>query len=454
MADQIGQPPQGARQVGNYRLVQLLGQGSFGSVYLAEHLHLQTQAAVKLLHQQVDAHEREAFVQEARTIASLKHAHILRVLDFGFEQGMPYLVTEYAPNGTLRNRHPRGSQVPVLSILAYIRQIAQGLQYAHDRELIHRDIKPENILFDEHEQVVISDFGIALKGSRKLTEKDIAGTATYMAPELFQGKPRRASDQYALGIMVYEWFAGTPPFQGDFYGLVGQHLSSPVPPLSQAPPEVVKVVDKALEKVPEDRFPTVTAFAEALEQAIQGDQGKQDRSKRQTQQDREKVEMPVTRQSTRIPPSTGSPTSRMITTPKTSPLPRYGFWYALVCGIIAGLLAYGELLSTYASVTGFSDSLFVLLILLNMVPFCIAGFVTGKSAVARKMGWITGIAAGLSFSIPTASTPKFYPSGISVPFWGVAVNSLIVGSITFLIAVPFIFCGIWLATRNHPYYRK
>lgn len=419
MAGQVGQ------QIGNYRLVLLLGQGSFGNVYLAKHLHLQTQAAVKLLHQRVEAHESNAFLQEARIIASLKHDHILRVLDFGFEQGMPYLVTEYAPNGTLRQRHPRGSLVPVAMILSYVQQIAQALQYAHNQELIHRDIKPENILFDEHGRVVLSDFGIALKGSRKLTEKDIAGTATYMAPEVFQGKPRRASDQYALGIMVYEWLTGRPPFQGDFYGLVGQHLTSPVPPLTQVPAEVAKVVYQALEKAPEDRFPTITAFAYAFEQAVKG--------KPVVRENLETRSKPADLQSSRIPPAV-SPTNAVA---KTLLFPRHGFVYAFLSGLIAGLLWYGV-----SSIFYFG---FVMTTIPGGIICCLAGFVTGKAAVARKMGWITGIVAGLSLLIPVLVRTSF-----SIRLLELLVFTLLI----FLITVSFTFGGIWLATRTHPYYRR
>src|SRR2546421_249711 len=117
MADHIGQ------QFGNYRLIRLLGQGGFAAVYLGEHVHLNTQAAIKVLQGRMSTQDLDAFKREARTILSLKHLHIMRVLDFGVERATPFLVMEYASKGTLRDRHPRGSMLPMPSALSYLKQI-------------------------------------------------------------------------------------------------------------------------------------------------------------------------------------------------------------------------------------------------------------------------------------------------------------------------------------------
>jgi serine/threonine protein kinase len=111
MAGRLGE------QLGNYRLTRLLGQGNFAEVYLAEHVHLRTQAAIKLLYGKLTAQDIQAFTSEAQTIAALRHPHILRVLDFGFTQTLPFLVMDYTPGGTLRDRHPHGSLVPLPTIL-------------------------------------------------------------------------------------------------------------------------------------------------------------------------------------------------------------------------------------------------------------------------------------------------------------------------------------------------
>src|SRR5438874_4063972 len=135
MADRVGQ------QLGNYRLIRLLGEGGFAEVYLGEHLYLSTQAAIKVLQAQLTSDDTEQFRTEARTIASLEHPHIVRILDFGVEGKTPFLVMSYAPNSTLRQRHPKGVQLPLTTIVTYVKQIADALQYAHEEKLIHRDIK-------------------------------------------------------------------------------------------------------------------------------------------------------------------------------------------------------------------------------------------------------------------------------------------------------------------------
>ena len=199
MADRIGQ------QLGNYRLIRLIGEGGFAEVYLGEHLHLGTQAAIKILKTQLTSSDVEQFRSEARIIANLEHPNIVRILDFGVEGKIPFLVMSYAPNGTLRQQYPRGVSLPLPAILSYVKQIADALQYAHDQKLIHRDVKPENMLLGRRHEVLLSDFGIALatQSSRYQSTRDVVGTVAYMAPEQIQGKPRPASDQYALAVVVY-----------------------------------------------------------------------------------------------------------------------------------------------------------------------------------------------------------------------------------------------------------
>jgi eukaryotic-like serine/threonine-protein kinase len=152
--------------LGNYRLVKLLGQGGFAEVYLGEHIHLNTQAAVKLLYARLASEDVEKFRNEARMIARMLHPHIVRILDFGVERGAPYLVMDHAPNGTLRHRHPKGTRVPLPTVAIYVKQVAEALQYAHSQRLIHRDVKPENMLLGRNNEVLLSDFGIALTTNR------------------------------------------------------------------------------------------------------------------------------------------------------------------------------------------------------------------------------------------------------------------------------------------------
>jgi serine/threonine protein kinase len=205
MADRVGQ------QLGHYRLLRVLGEGSFASVYLGEHQYLERLAAIKILHVRMEAGTHESFRREARTIAQLHHPHIVGVHDFGIEDDTPYLVMDYTPNGTLRSQHPKGTRLPFEQIMAYVKQMASALDYAHEQHVIHRDVKPENILLGTNHEVVLSDFGIAVVQQTldSLSMQSPAGTPIYMAPEQIQHKPCAASDQYALGVMVYEWLVSS-----------------------------------------------------------------------------------------------------------------------------------------------------------------------------------------------------------------------------------------------------
>jgi tetratricopeptide (TPR) repeat protein len=269
MADRLGQ------KLGNYRLVSLLGQGGFAEVYLGQHLRLELQAAIKMLHTHLSEQEAQHFQQEAQTIARLAHPSIVRVFDYDVQDGVPFLVMDYAPGGSLRRRYPKGSIVPLPEILSIVKQVAAGLQYAHEQKIIHRDAKPENMLVGRHEEVLLSDFGLAAlshsSGSQSLQEA--IGTLPYMAPEQIEGHPRPASDQYSLAVTIYEWLCGSRPFEGSATEVMVQQLSMPPPPLHEkvatVPLEVEQVVLRALAKDPKQRFASVAAFAAALEEASQ-----------------------------------------------------------------------------------------------------------------------------------------------------------------------------------------
>lgn len=267
------------QQLGNYRLLRLLGRGGFASVYLGEHVYLKSLAALKMLHTVLKDEAAADFVKEAQTLARLSHPHIVRVLDFSLESSIPFLVMEYAPNGTLRQRHPIGTRLLPNTIVSYVKQVASALQHAHDQCLIHRDVKPENMLLSLHDKVLLSDFGLALLApdtlslSRQGILQQIAGTAAYLAPEQLQGKPGIASDQYTLGIVVYEWLCGKHPFSGSPIEIATQHLLVPPPPLRKLLPDlcpaIEEVVLQTLVKDPKLRFARVLDFADALEHACQ-----------------------------------------------------------------------------------------------------------------------------------------------------------------------------------------
>lgn len=260
------------QQLGNYQLIQFLGKGSFAEVYLGGHIHLGTLAAVKVL--QTRSMDLDAFRTEARIAASLIHPNIVRVLEFGIEDEMPFLAMDFAPYGSLRQRHASGERVPLPAVISYVKQVADALQYAHDESLVHRDVKPGNMLVGRRQEVLLSDFGIATlaRPSAGQQSQKTSGTMLYMAPEQLRGRPCAASDQYSLGIVVYEWLCGIPPFAGpSSLEIALKHISEPPASLRaivpSIPPSVEQVVMKAIAKDAGQRFESVQALAVALEQA-------------------------------------------------------------------------------------------------------------------------------------------------------------------------------------------
>ena len=257
-----------------YRLLRRLGEGSFGVVFLGEHRSTGAQVAIKLLKFDLTAGRLKKFLTEARTIR-LKHPHIVQLLDFGVADDTPFLVLEYAVGGNLRDQYPKGVQVPLPRVLTAVSQLASALQYAHDMRLVHRDVKPGNMLLGEGDQVLVSDFGSALFLSfdRSTGPRGLIGTVSYMAPEQLRGKAYPASDQYSLGITVYEWLCGTRPFHGSLEAIINQQSFTPPPPLRERVPElpaaVEEVVLKVLAKDPQQRFASVQDFAIALQLAGQ-----------------------------------------------------------------------------------------------------------------------------------------------------------------------------------------
>ncbi len=262
--------------LGNYRLVRLLGKGGFAEVYLAQHVHLNRLAAIKLLYARVDGPDVKRFKREAQIVADLRHPHIVNIIDFGVQDGStPYLIMEYAPRGTLRHQYPRGSVLPPTVVLEYIEQVAAALDFAHAKRVIHRDVKPENMLLGEQDELLLSDFGIAtlISESGAQVTPHVAGTTAYMAPEQLRGKPCPASDQYALGVVVYEWLCGERPFRGSFAEIAAQHLNATPPSLHERNPHISPaledVVSIALAKKPTQRYPTVGAFVADFKHALQ-----------------------------------------------------------------------------------------------------------------------------------------------------------------------------------------
>ena len=275
MGSKHTQTPHRSRgRLGSYDLLYTLGVGGFGRVYLGEHIHLHSRAAVKVLHSAFVNDQAEKFKHEAQLVAQLApHPHIVRVLDYNVQHGHPYIVMDYVSHGNLRQRHTFGAKVPLSTVVSYVKQLANGLQHAHNSNIVHCDVKPENMFLGKQGKVLIGDFGIAVSLQEENAQsEDTFGTVSYMAPEQILGNPQPASDQYALAVVVYEWLTGEHPITGsDKSEIANKHLHeqpqsmrtiNPAIPLA-----VEQVVMKALDKDPSRRYSSISNFAQAFEGA-------------------------------------------------------------------------------------------------------------------------------------------------------------------------------------------
>lgn len=273
--------------LGQYELREILGFGGMGVAYLGFQRSLERKVAIKVLSAGLVSEPGyiDRFYREAKTAASLEHAHIVPVYDYGVQSDVSYVVMRLLTGGTLEQRisQRRDSSQPPPSLGEVSRllgQLANALDYAHSRGIVHRDIKPSNVMFDEQGNAFIVDFGIAkmLESTTSYTASGAAmGTPLYMPPEQWRSEPLTpAADQYALAVTIYSLVTGGKlPFEATTpYGLLHKHLNeAPTPPQAHradVPPAVSYALEKAMAKQPEDRYPTVTAFAQAFEEATRG----------------------------------------------------------------------------------------------------------------------------------------------------------------------------------------
>src|SRR5947199_2568968 len=258
-----------------YRLERPLGQGGMATVHLAEDLKHHRKVAIKVLRSDFGtALGAERFVREIEIAAALNHPNILAVHDSGEAAGLLYYVTPYVEGKTLRDRLQRDTRLPLQEALQIVKEVADALDYAHQRGVVHRDIKPENILFQSG-HAVVADFGIAraitVAGEargRALTQPGaVIGTPDYMSPEQASGQRELDGrcDQYALACVLYEMLVGQPPFTGPtMESVLIQHLTVAAPRITDFQPDVPKPVaaalTRALAKAPAERFSGMAAF--------------------------------------------------------------------------------------------------------------------------------------------------------------------------------------------------
>jgi serine/threonine protein kinase len=275
--------------LGHYRLLQPIGSGGMGEVYLAEDTRITRRVAVKVIRSELSLYPNAPEVQEARrlfqremkAIAALDHPNILPLIDFG-EQTLSggiytYLVMPYRPEGSLADWLRTRNHPPLLpaEVIHLILQAAEALQHAHDHQIIHLDVKASNFLVHTRQgnnqlpDLLLADFGIARFNTTVSTvSQSIRGTPAAMAPEQWMSQPVAASDQYALAVMAYQLLTGTMPFQGSIHQMMYKHIQEPPPPPSthnaHLSPALDAVLLRAMAKKPEERFPSVQAFATAL----------------------------------------------------------------------------------------------------------------------------------------------------------------------------------------------
>jgi tetratricopeptide (TPR) repeat protein/serine/threonine protein kinase len=358
----------GQTLAGRYRVTSRLGEGGMATIYLARDQHLGCDVVLKVPHAVllVDPQFARRFAHEVRSLVQLAHPHIIRVMDVGEHQGVPFAVMQYLSGGSLEDRRRTNRAGRVLpgapeELPSWLEPIAAALDFIHQQQYIHRDVKPGNILFDAQGNAYLSDFGVAkvmasgaaAKRTAALTGSGIVlGTPEYMAPELIMGEPCDGRiDQYALAVTVHELLNGSLPFTGPTAAtiFVKQTTEAP-PPLHELRPTVPEglsqAVLKALSKNPDQRYPDCAAFARAVRDGLRktrgaptpsGKEGQAAGPRRKTVSAQVGVETPAQGSSPRTPSTRTGPakpgTSRTAAL-LAAPVPRWVLLVTCLAGLV------------------------------------------------------------------------------------------------------------------------
>ena len=264
----------------DYHILELLSKGGRIAIYRAIHADSEEEVAIKILFPDAIADERERqfaekrFAKEAYYLMQMDDPHIVKAYDYGKVEGLHYLVMEYAPYGSLAQKHPLGERLSLERASSYLGQIGPAIQYLHALGLIHRDIKPGNIFVGARNGLLLGDFGLVTR-DRSMQQPRVyfeyAGTRAYMAPEQLRGEPCQASDQYALATMVFEWLTGCSPFDGTPEEITQMRLNFPAPSMRAIVPEIPAAVDRvvmtALRRSPHHRYTSIQELIQAFEEA-------------------------------------------------------------------------------------------------------------------------------------------------------------------------------------------
>jgi serine/threonine protein kinase len=264
---------------GRFDVLAMLGEGGMATVFLARDLTLDRQVAIKMMHPGLMTSDAaiERFHREARIAASLDHPNIINIFTVGEDPAIAYFVMRYLEGRTLQQLIQQEGAFTTARAMAVVESMGRALHYAHRRGVVHRDVKPANVMVLEHDDwVVVTDFGIAkLDADEHLTVSGhVVGTPNYMCPEYFdRGEVSAKSDQYALGVVAFELFTGTLPFNGRTVGeLMRGHLFDAVPAMSSVrgdlPPVLDEVVSRMLAKNPDARYADVSDAVSAMRAAL------------------------------------------------------------------------------------------------------------------------------------------------------------------------------------------
>ena len=265
------------QRVAHYQIVELLTPTRFGHIYLGEQRDQPNQVLIEGLLPPLVKELKQDFLKGAKALQHVEHPHILRVRDAGVQQDYPFIVTDYLPYRTFDQISVPPNIPPLMVFLPYLKQIASALKYAHRQHVVHGDIRPENILLSANNTILLRGFLLESVVQNRARQSYPGVEAAeyeamlYAAPEQIQGNGGIASDQYALGVFIYQLLCGQTPFVGSPLEIAFQKIHAPAPALGQKMPNlhssgVERVVMKALEQEPAKRFPDVQALVDALEQ--------------------------------------------------------------------------------------------------------------------------------------------------------------------------------------------
>ncbi len=259
--------------IGNYRLVRRLEDRELDTIYLGEDIQNHHQVSITIFFSS-SSYLRNEFFENARKLVQLKHPNILQLQDFGEDRNDYFLVLNNVQLSSLRSLHPKKSILPLVTVVSYIRQLSAAMQFAHASRIINRSIQPANMFVGPNNDILLGGFEsllLDLNDDDKMRLSIVEERWNYLAPEFHRNIFIPASNQYELAAVAYEWLYGDVPFHGDWIQIAYQHVHTFPPSLREKnsfiPQAVEDVIMKALSKKPEDRYESITIFAEAFERA-------------------------------------------------------------------------------------------------------------------------------------------------------------------------------------------